>query len=554
MTETRKVIAAAEARWDASFDVVVVGAGAAGVPAALFAAQEGSSVVVLEKAAHTGGTMLKSAAWYWIPNNRYMREDGKPDDRDAFLRYAARVSRPQSYDPSDALLGLTAWEHAGLAAVYDNADTANEALAGLGAIKPLYSPDIPDYHTWLPEATVTHGRTMQVDRGDGEMGKGDVLNGYYTSACAAHGVPVHCEHRVEAVFTDEDGAVRGVRVSTPDGVKEIQAAQAVIFASGGFTHSRDLRRNFLPSAVVGGCAAQANEGDFVHIATALGLPLRNMNHAWMAPIPTEIALAGSPELSGMFAVPGDSMLWVDRYGNRVVNEKMIYNDLAMSMLEFDGRALEYPRLVMVMIWDERTHRRYAPPGADDNPSPRLALENYGNVCYDDFHLISGSSLAELADRVEERLAAIAPRTGGFALAPSFRENLPRAVERYNELSRTGRDTDLGRGDNPIELIFNGPAQEDNTTGNPTMFPLAAEGPYYATLVSPGTLDTKGGPLTNTNGQVLDVAGEPVPGLYAVGNCTANPSSQAYLAGGGTIGPYITFAYLAGRHAAAQPRR
>jgi hypothetical protein len=216
--------------------------------------------------------------------------------------------------------------------------------------------------------------------------------------------------------------------------------------------------------------------------------------------------------------------------------------------------MEYPRLLMFMIWDQRTHRLYAPPGADTEPSPKLHLANYGNVVYDDFHLIRGDTLAELAGAIESRLDTLAAKTGGFRLGASFRDNLPGSVRRYNELAAAGKDVDLGRGDNPIELIFNGPAMEDNTSGNPTMFPLSDEGPYYATIVCAGTLDTKGGPLTTTNGEVLDVDGRPVPGLYAVGNCAASPSSQAYLAGGGTIGPYITFAYLAGRHAAAQPRR
>jgi succinate dehydrogenase/fumarate reductase flavoprotein subunit len=553
-SHSRKPVSAAQVEWDETYDVVVAGAGAAGVPVALFATKEGSSAVILEKAAHTGGTMLKSAAWYWIPNNRYMREDGKPDDREAFLRYSARLSRPQAYDPTSEQLGLSEWEYNGLAAVYEHADTANEALAELGAIRPLYSPAIPDYHSWVPEATVPYGRTLQVDRGDGEMGKGDVLNGYYGQACEQHGVPVLLEHRVETVVVDDHGAVVGVRVSHNGSVKHIAARQGVVFATGGFTHDAELRRNFLPAVVFGGCAARSNEGDFVHIATALGLPLRNMNFAWMAPIPLEFALADSPDLSGIFAVPGDSMIWVDKFGKRTVNEKTIYNDLAMSMLEFDGGSMEYARLLMFMIWDDRTHRQWAPPGADSEPSPKLALENYGNVVFDGYHLIRGETLADLTAEIERRLEKLAPRTGGFRLRPSFLENLQASVARFNELAATGKDVDLGRGDNPIELIFNGPGMPDNDTGNPTMYPISLEGPYYATIICAGTLDTKGGPLTTIDGQVLDVDGEPVPGLYAVGNCAANPSSQAYLAGGGTIGPYITFAYLAGRHVAAQPRR
>jgi succinate dehydrogenase/fumarate reductase flavoprotein subunit len=387
------------------------------------------------------------------------------------------------------------------------------------------------------------------------MGKGDVLLAQFIAACERYDVPVLTEHRVETVVVDAEGAVVGVRVATPSGRQHIRASQAVIFASGGFTHDAELRRNFLPAPIFGGCAARSNEGDFVHIASAFGLPLRNMNNAWLAPIPLEVALQKSPFLSGMFAVPGDSMIWVDKHGKRVVNEKTIYNELGMSFLEYDPQKLEYPRLLMFMVWDERSNELWR--AVDEKPAttpPRLALDNYGNVIYDDFHVIKGATLAELATAIERRLKELAPDTGGFALGTSFTENLPRSVARFNELAVTGRDDDLHRGENPIELIFNGDARDGNDTGNPTMYPIAESGPYYATIVCAGTLDTKGGPMTNADGQVLDGDGEPVPGLYAAGNCVANASAQAYWAGGGTIGPYFTFAYLASEHAVKQPVR
>jgi 3-oxosteroid 1-dehydrogenase len=96
MLRSRKVVDAKDVVWDDTYDVVVVGAGAAGPPAAINASRHGASVVVLEKAAEPGGTMKKSAAWYWIPNNTFMREDGKPDDKDGFMRYCARLARPQA--------------------------------------------------------------------------------------------------------------------------------------------------------------------------------------------------------------------------------------------------------------------------------------------------------------------------------------------------------------------------------------------------------------------------------------------------------------------------
>ena len=293
----------------------------------------------------------------------------------------------------------------------------------------------------------------------------------------------------------------------------------------------------------------------MEISTALGLPLRNMNYAWMTPIPLEIWLQHSPYTSGVFACPGDSMLWVNKYGQRVINEKEIYNEQTFVFFEYDQKKMEYPNLLMFPIWDQRTHDLWkATEAIEDTDPPRLALDNYGNFIYDDFHIIQGDTLEDLAQNIEARLEQLSSETGGFTLDESFTAEIPETIQRFDELAQTGKDEDFQRGENPIELIFNGEAQPDNDTGNPTMYPISEDGPYYATILVAGSLDTKGGPRTNTNGQVLNLIGEPVPGLYGVGNCVASASAQGYWAGGGTLGPIITFGYLAAEHAAQQPRR
>jgi predicted oxidoreductase len=84
-----------------------------------------------------------------------------------------------------------------------------------------------------------------------------------------------------------------------------------------------------------------------------------------------------------------------------------------------------------------------------------------------------------------------------------------------------------------------------------MWPISETGPYYAALVTGGTLDTKGGPKTNPNGAVLDISDKPIPGLYGVGNCVASASGRAYWSGGATLGPILAFAFRAARAAHAE---
>ena len=114
-----------------------------------------------------------------------------------------------------------------------------------------------------------------------------------------------------------------------------------MFATGGFTRDPELRQNFLSVPVYGGCAAASNEGDFVYIAGALGAQLRNMNYAWMCPVSLEKAVARDPAMSGMFSVAGDSMLWVDKRGRRVVG-RLAYNELAQTFFRWDPAAPSTP--------------------------------------------------------------------------------------------------------------------------------------------------------------------------------------------------------------------
>jgi 3-oxosteroid 1-dehydrogenase len=541
MTQRESAAPAGAGAFDATADVVVVGGGGGGLPSALFARWNGDEVILLEKAAQLGGTARKAAFWYWVPNNVQMQAAGIEDPEEDFLRYTARLSRPQQYDPSSPTLGLPEWEFAQIRAIYESASPAAELLAERGALPYRWCEAVPDYWSELPEDKAPTGRVLVPEGARASMSDGGLVGiGTMSAAAERDGVDIRVEHRVQRLVI-ADGAVVGVEATGPEGTVRIGARKAVIFASGGFTHDPELRANFLSAPVYGGCAAITNEGDFVRIGTAAGAQLRNMNQAWMCPVPLETAVSRDPSLSGMFSVAGDSMLFVDKTGRRVVNEKLPYNELAQTFFHWDPVKGEYPYLVLIQVWDARSQAH-------------SASDEYGRLITgaQDGHVLRGNTLQELGAAVRERLAQYAGVTGGLALTDDWAANLEASIARFNELAATGEDLDFGRGERAVQQLFNGDVREEPGRSNPTLWPLAGEGPYYAALVTGGTLDTKGGPKATPDGRVVDDMDRPIPGLYGVGNCVASPSARAYWAGGATLGPIIAFAYRAAQAAHMEP--
>jgi succinate dehydrogenase/fumarate reductase flavoprotein subunit len=524
---------------------VVVGAGGGGLPTALFSRWLGNSVVVLEKAEQVGGTARKAAFWYWVPNNKPMRELGLSDPKDDAIRLMARLSRPQGYDPDDNRYGMDDWEYAAFEAIYDSASVAAELLADKGALPYRHCPDVVDYWAELPENKAPRGRVLLPKGANEAMSDGGLIAIETMSAAAKRdGVEIRTSHRVQRVIRRDDSEIVGVEASTPAGTIRIRAKKAVIFVTGGFTHDEVYRRHYLHAPVYPGCGARTNEGDVISIANSLGAELRNMNYAWMCPAPLERILDKDPNLIGTFSSPGDSMIWVDMNGKRVVNEKLAYNEIAQYFFQWDGATSSYPNLVLVAIWDAHSQEN----SASIHYGRYIVPENG-----DSRHVIKANTLAELHTEIAARLEKHKSVTGGLALKPAFLSNLGDTIQRFNDFARAGKDQDFQRGERPIELQFNGPIG-DEAGANPTMYPIANKGPYYATLMTGATLDTKGGPRTTTEGHFLDDMGNAIPGLYGVGNCVASASGRSYWAGGATLGPIIAFAYRAAHAASAEDIR
>jgi hypothetical protein len=528
--------AAAKGKFDAEVDVITVGSGVAGLATALFSAWQGNKALVLEKASELGGTTRKAAFWYWVPNNAAMRAAGTKDPKKDCVAYMARLSRPEIYNPKAPRFGVPEWEYSQYEAIYDNASIATELLSKKGALEYRHCDFVPDYWAELPEDKASKGRVLlPKDARESMSDGGEVAVRTMSGAAKRDGVDIRAGHRVQRVIKNEAGDVIGVEADTAKGRKRFFARKAVVFCTGGFTHNLELRKNYLSAPVYGGCAAMSNEGDFIYIAGAVGAQLRNMNYAWMCPIVFEKAIARDPGLIGTFSPSGDSMIYVNKEGHRVTNEKLAYNESAQTFFQWDGARSEYPNLLLIAVWDQRSQdhsagdeygRFIVPPGTDDA------------------HVIRGATLAALSKAIGERLARYENATGGLKLAPEFEKTLEATIKRFNGFASGGRDFDFKRGERQVELLFNGSVAPSPSAPNPTMFPVSEQGPYYAALLTGGNLDTKGGPKTNVSGQVVDDQDKPIVGLYGVGNCVASASARAYWAGGATIGPILAFAYLA----------
>lgn len=531
--------------WDASVDIVVVGAGAAGSSAAVIAHGLGAEVLVLEKGPVVGGTAAKSVGGVWVPANAAMEEDGIVDAREDCLRYMIRLSFPDAFDPAADRFGATPEAQLLLEAYYDNARRVTERLQSLGALKLIgqkfNGAFMPDYFAHLPENKAPAGRCLFVGDDAGNLANGAEMMRRFAAALADRGIEVRKRTSASQLVLDTDGGVIGVVATARDGAPiRIRARKGVILASGGFTHDPDLRRKFLKGPVFGGCAVPTNQGDSVRMAAGAGAQLGNMQNAWWAQLPLEQALENASVPTGIWCTPGDSMIQVNGRGTRFMNEKFVYNERTQAHFQWDPVAARHPNLVSFMIYDQRTADEYA--GFAPIP-PKGATAS---------HVIAAASIAELAEAIAKRLETIRDRIGGFTLEPDFAANLEASIARFNGLAEAGQDADFGRGNQPIDQFFHffGPGVPQGLLSNPTLHPFAAEGPFYAIILAAGTLDTNGGAVTDEKARVLDGSGRPIRGLFAAGNCSAGCAGPAYWGGGATLGPALTFGAIAAETATA----
>lgn len=532
-----------------SFDVVVLGTGAAALTAAIRAADEGASVGLFEKADAVGGTSAWSGGMVWIPMNPHMAELGIEDSRSEVMTYLDSLSN-----------GLIDMDLA--AAMVEAGPEVVSYLEEHTPVRFQIIKDFPDYHPEHPGAKPGGGRSLEcplfpfdelgpwqhrvtvgpqlsgnitmsetsLGRGapegvapeelerrkiHDERGAGQGLIGPLLKGCLDRGIEPRTQWRAVELVR-EGGRITGVRFETPDGPAEVGAERGVIMATGGFEWDPDLVRAFARGPLVRSASVPTNTGDGLKMAMRVGASLGNMREAWW------VATIDVPKNGQMAAwqVNGERTrphsIMVNRRGVRFANEAANYNALGAAFHVIDINTYEYVNHPAWLVFDRHYLTRYGLAGFK------------GETETPDW-LVEGASIRELAEKMD-------------VPADAFEST----VTRFNEQAAAGEDTDFGRGKSVHDRWWGDPKLGDGPQATLGQIDTA---PFYATQVYAGVLGTKGGPRTDRNGQVLDVDGKPIAGLYAAGNTMASAMGMTYGGAGGTLGPAIVFGYLAGRHAA-----
>lgn len=355
---------------------------------------------------------------------------------------------------------------------------------------------------------------------------GNALVGRLLASLLARRVPVWTQARVERFTTDGAGdslAITGVDVTHAGQTHHLTARAGVVLASGGFNRHPQLRAQLLPAGETHTPGAPGHTGEALSLALAAGARLGrgNLDHAFWAPVSVRQRADGSRAVFPHFvldrAKPGTVV--VNQAGERFVNESTSYHRFARAMFEADLRS---PSIPAYLIADARALKAYGlgmvrPGGRGLQPF------------LDDGYLVKGRTLADLA--------------GHLGIDPAA---LARTVARLHDHARTGHDPDFGRGRTDYQRNLG----DATIAPNPTLGPVETA-PFYAVRLYPGDIGAATGLQTDADARVQNAQGRPIRGLYAVGNDMQSVMGGTYPGPGITIGPGLTFAWLAARHAAAR---
>ena len=540
-------------------DVVVVGAGGAGMTAALAAGWRGLETVLVEKSPWFGGSTARSGGGVWIPGNYALRAagqvDGAEDASQARLYLESivgddvpKVRRDTFLDRGPEVMDFLR-EHTPLrfAWVPEYSDYHPEAPGGrlrgrsvepvpmdarslgeeLERLHPAYtkapanlivtqadfrkiSLGLRTLRGPLTMLRVMLTRLWSILRGRRMYAMGNALAIGLRQGLADAGVPVHYETELTDLLI-EDGRVVGVHVVHHGSPTTIRARRGVILGSGGFEKNLEMREKYQPqpTSIDWTTGSVNNTGGGILAGIAAGAQTDLLDDAWWGPT---IPLPSGPWFClAERNLPGSII--VNAAGRRFMNEAMPYVEAVHAI--YAGEATGVPHVPAWMVIDQRYRNRYLFAGL----SPR---QPFPGRWYKNGTVKKADTLAGLADEIGVPADA-----------------LEETVQRFNGFAASGVDEDFHRGESGYDRYYSDPTVKPN----PSLHALD-QAPYYAVKIVPGDLGTKGGLVTDERARVLRPDGSVIPGLYAAGNVSSAVMGHTYAGPGATIGPALTFGYLA----------
>ena len=558
---------------DETCDVLIAGSGAGGFAAALTARIQGLDVIMVEKEPLFGGTTAYSAGVIWIPGNSYQKAAGVADTREAALTYL-------THHVGNRL------DRANAEAFIDNAPAMLELFEGEGIIR--YSPALTwaDYHPDEPGAS-QGGRSLCPEDYDGRklgswfvklrpplktmmafggmmVGRNDLphvfrmtrsagsalhvgrmlarhardrlrysrgtrlVNGNALIASLAvnafkRGIPLWLNSPIVELVS-ERGHITGAIIEREGQRRRIKTRRGVVLACGGFPANDEFRRRVYRHVAAGrshvSMPPAGNAGDGLRLAQSAGGTFHDEVHQPAAWVPASLVQQrdGSAIPYPHFFDRGKpGYICVNRHGRRFVNEAMSYHVFVSAMIEACSGDQDAEAWI---ICDHRAIRRFGLGALGPAPMRVQPFLRSGYI------------------KRSDTIGSLAKACGIDAVG------LKRTIEQFNGPARRGEDPEFQRGSDAYQR-FNGAPDH---SPNPCVAPLD-QPPFYAVRMIPSELGTFAGIDTDANARVIDGDGQPIAGLYAVGNDAASVFGGTYPAAGATLGPAMTFGYIAARHLA-----
>jgi len=551
-------------------DVLVAGSGAGGLAAAVAARKSGLEVIVVEKESLFGGTTARSGGWLWIPNHPMQAAIGIRDSLEEASTYLLHEAG-EKYDPERVNAFLTAgprmieWFQRETAVRFDPSATFSDyhpdapggkaggrsivasAFDGreLGPLLGKLRPPLPEltvfgvmigsgvelthFMRWSKSFTsalfvarrlLGHGIALLVHGRGVRLTNGNALAGRLLKSAQDAGVQLWESSPVTELLCAE-GRVTGALVERGGRTLRVTARKGVVLACGGFPQDAQRKRRLFAHAEAHfSPAPPGNTGEGLRLAQAAGARIDESlpnAAAWVPVSKVPCAGTGNAGSFGLFphfidrAKPG--VIAVTTKGRRFVNEGNSYHDFIQALLA-QGETTAW------LVTDHRAIRAYGLGFVKPRPLPLGPQLKSG-------YLKTGATF--------EQLAAAC----GID-APSLKHTL----DHYNRHAKSGTDPDFHKGSTAYNRFYGDP----EIAPNPCLAPIV-DGPFYAVQVHVGDLGTYAGISTNGHAQVLDGNKRPIPGLYAAGNDALSIMGGNYPGPGITLGPAMTFGWIAARHMA-----